>query len=151
MPVVLPQPVADLDRDWRAEFRALLLEIDTHAVALDVRHWPRAVPGGTLSVIHHLLLLRARWRAVPLVAPTAFVPDEARTLTGDIAELAVRPAALLRGWRREGRAFPERLTASYRRAGERSEDDIQRQYRAEIAALLRCLAAFQAVTVAGPG
>jgi hypothetical protein len=151
MTAVLPRRSVDVDGDWRAQFHALLLEIDKHAVALDVRHWPRAVPGSTLSVTQHLLLLHSRWRSVPVVAPIAFVREEAPEATGDQMALAVRPAALLRAWRREGRAFPERLAASYRRAGVHSAEDEKRQYLAELAALRRCLAAFHAVAAADPG
>jgi hypothetical protein len=151
MTSVVTRPAADPDADWRAEFRALLLEIDKLAVALDVRRWRRAVPGSTLSVIEHLILLRARWRAVPVVAPTAFVREEAPAAAGGETALATRPAVLLRTWRREGWAFPERLDASYRRAGGRTADEVKRQYLAELAALRRCLAAFRAVASADAG
>lgn len=143
----------DADRAWRTEFRALVLEIDRLAVALDVRCWLRTTPEGSLSVIEHLQLLNQRWRAVPVVAPTAFVPDPAPAAAmGDRTVRAVRPAALLRAWRRLGRSFPDRLAASYARAGG-SPDAAQRQHLAEITALRRCLAAFHAVTSvdAGPG
>lgn len=150
---MVPRPPAEAERAWLAEFRALQLEIDKQAVALDVRRWPRAVPGSTLSVIEHLQLLHARWRAVPIVAPIAFVREDVPAAPVDDTALAVRPAALLRTWRREGRAFPERLAASYRRAGGGSVDHVNRQYLAELAALRRCLAAFHAVTSVdvGPG
>ena len=140
------RPVPEPDGAWAAEFRALLLEIDRRAVALDVRRWPRAVPGTGLSVLEHLQLLHARWRAVPVVAPRVFVREEVPVAAGEESARAVRPAAVLRTWRREGRAFPDRLAASYRRAGGPSADDVRRQYLAELAALRRCLSAFHAVT-----
>jgi hypothetical protein len=140
---------SDADTAWRTEFRALVLEIDRLAVAMDVRCWRRTAPEGSLSVIEHLQLLNRRWRAVPVVAPIAFVPDPAPgAAVGDGTVRAVRPAALLRAWRRAGRSFPDRLAASYARAGG-SADAAQRQYLAEITALRRCLAAFHAATSAG--
>jgi len=68
---------ADPDSSWRAEFRALVLEIDRRAVALDVRSWPRPPANGALSVLEHLQVLHQRWRVVPVVAPAAFVPEPA--------------------------------------------------------------------------
>src|SRR3954468_19047318 len=137
----------DVDTAWRAEFRALVLEIDRLAVALDVRCWKHPVAEGSLSVIEHLQLLNRRWRAVPVVAPTAFVPAPAPAFA-DQTVRAVRPAALLRAWRRAGRALPTQLAASDARAGGLPEA-AQRQYLAELTALRRCLAAFQAATSAG--
>lgn len=149
MPTTLVRPPADTDRTWRAEFRALVLEIDRQAVALDVRCWLSTAPDGALSVIEHLQLLHQRWRAVPLVAPLEFVPDPAPAARrGDATARAVRPAALLRSWRREGRSFPDRLAASYARTGATSADDMQRQHLAELTALHRCLAAFRAARTA---
>jgi hypothetical protein len=117
-------------------------------VALDVRCWKHPVPEGSLSVIEHLQLLHQRWRAVPVVAPTAFVPDPAPAAAYvDRTVRAVRPAALLRAWRRAGRSFPNQLSAGYARAGGMPEA-ARRQYVAELTALRRCLAAFQAATSA---
>jgi hypothetical protein len=148
---VIAEPAADTDGTWRAEFGALLLDIDRQAVALDVRCWLRPVPGDALSVIEHLQLLHQRWRAVLALAPSAFVPDSALAAArADRTVRAVRPAALLRTWRREGRAFPDRLEARYARAGGPSLDQAKRQYRAELSALHRCLAAVRAAGPAGP-
>jgi hypothetical protein len=148
---MLPRLPADIDRTWRAEFRALVLEIDRQAVALDLRSWLRAAPDGALSVIEHLQLLHQRWHAVPVVAPIEFVPDPAPAAARhDATRRAVRPAALLRAWRREARTFPDRLAASYARTGGTIPDRAQRQYRAELAALRRCLAALHAARSAGP-
>ena len=151
MAASLPRP--EPDRAWLAEFRALLLEIDRRAVALDVRRWPRVAPGADLSVLEHLQLLHTRWRALPVVAPRTFVREGAPARTGGETARAVRPAAVLRTWRREGRAFPDRLAASFRYAGGPSAEHVRRQYVAELAALRRCLAAFHAVTAtdAPPG
>jgi len=150
MTAMLAQFTADTDSTWRAEFRALVLEIDRRAVALDVRYWPRTAPGGALSVIEHLQLLHQRWRVVPVVAPAAFVPDPApAAAVRDASARAVRPAALLRSWRREGRTFPDRLAAGYARSGGPSAEARARQYRAELTALCRCLAAFPTVAPVG--
>ena len=123
----MARPAAGSEGDRRAEFRALVLEIDRRAVALDVQRWRRVVPGSNLSVIEHLLELHARWRGdAPAHGGTA---------------RAVRPATLLRAWRREGRAFPDRLAASCA-----APDCLERRYVDELAAVHRCLAAFRAVT-----
>jgi len=141
---------ADPDSTWRAEFRALVLEIDRRAVALDVRSWPRRPAHGALSVLEHLQVLHQRWRVVPVVAPAAFVPEPAPAVAvRDASARAIRPAALLRSWRREGRTFPDRLAAGYARTGGLSPEVRAAQYRAELAALRRCLAAFPPVA-AGP-
>jgi len=143
---------ADPDSSWRAEFRALVLEIDRRAVALDVRSWPRPPANGALSVLEHLQVLHQRWRVVPVVAPAAFVPDPAPAVAvRDASARAVRPAALLRSWRREGRSFPDRLTAGYARTGGPSPEARARQYRAELAALRRCLSAFPPVPAVAAG
>jgi len=137
---------ADPDSTWRAEFRALVLEIDRRAVALDVRSWARRPAYGALSVLEHLQVLHQRWRVVPVVAPAAFVPEPAPAVAvRDASARAVRPAALLRSWRREGRTFPDRLAAGYARSGGPSPEVRAAQYRAELAALRRCLAAFPPV------
>ena len=151
MPTTIALLPADRDAVWRAEFRALVLEIDRQAVALDLRCWMRTAPDDALSVIEHLQMLRRRWCALPAVAPLQFVPDPAPPATrGAATARAVRPAALLRTWRREGSSFPDRLAASYARAGGASAERIQRQHFAELAALRRCLAAFHAARSAGP-
>ena len=129
----MARPAAGSEGDRRAEFRALVLEIDRRAVALDVQRWRRAVPGSNLSVIEHLLELHERWRGDP-------PPSRGGTAR------AVRPATLLRAWRREGRAFPDRLAASCA-----APDRLERRYLDELAAVRRCLAAFRAVTPSDAG
>src|SRR3954452_16028326 len=95
---------AEDDRAWREQFRALVLEVDRRVVALDIRCWPRTVPGGSLSVIDHLQHVHARCRAVPRLAPIMLVPEvAAREWHPDPMARAVRPATLLHTWRREAR------------------------------------------------
>ena len=140
------------DNLWRVEFRALLLEIDRHLVALDLRCWRQTAPGTSLTVTEHLQLLRARWRAVQL-APARFLPDAGPGSPSlDRRTGAGRPATVLRSWRRAGGAFPDRLAATcVRGCDDRAGSDgsaaerLARQRAAELAALRRCLAAVTAV------
>lgn len=137
---------------WRVEFRALLLEIDRHLVALDLRCWRHTAPGTSLTVTEHLQLLRARWRAVQL-SPARFLPDAGPGSPSlDRRTGAGRPATVLRSWRRAGGAFPDRLAATCvsgcdDRAGSdgSAAERLARQRAAELAALRRCLAAVTAV------